>query len=801
MAEQAYAYVTLIPVAKGFKNSIEKELGGIDGIGGDIGSKTGGSFANGFGKSLKSMAVVAGSALAAVGVGQFFKESITQASDLGESINAVNKAYGDYAGDVLKLGGDVANRLGLSTVDFNAAAVRFSSFAERVVGKGGDVAGFVDDLTTRAADFASVYNIDVSEALQVFQSGLSGEAEPLKRFGINLLDSEVKAYAYANGIASVGSELTETQKTQARYGLLLESTNKTAGDFADTSDGLANSQRILSANLQNLQATVGQGLTPIFATFTSALVPLANVIFPALANFLNTYIAPGLQRAADAFKAFADTAGEGGASIGNILQNIQQGLIDFVEGGGLAQMFERIAEFRMQFFEAISKALPGIIDAMVEFIPVILQFLFNDLLPALVNELTGIITELANLLVELAPTIINALVGLIPELLEAAVSLFESLINAVIEITPMLVETLVELIPVIIKALVDNLPMLIEGAMKFFAGLIKAIIDSTPEIIRATLGLVPVIVKALIDSIPQLVRAGIDLLAGLAKGIIDNAPQILGAAVGAIGETLVNGVKDFLGIRSPSKVFETIGDNVGDGLVKGIKNSKSKVAAAAKELSKSSIPPGFEWVVGPNGPYLERSAVVSGRDMGEMTAAQDASMATMAITANLRAQGFTSQAIDKVFEAALGGSAAEVAATFNAGVELINKATNQRIMGNVQGDELARLQSQGFVLTEKVAASQEDLTKAIQDLTQTVQSGGAKSLLMAKGGLVTGPTSAVIGEAGPEVVIPLDRFENMMGMTQGSGKTVNYYAAPNQSIDAEQSLFQAMRRAKVVANW
>jgi hypothetical protein len=71
----------------------------------------------------------------------------------------------------------------------------------------------------------------------------------------------------------------------------------------------------------------------------------------------------------------------------------------------------------------------------------------------------------------------------------------------------------------------------------------------------------------------------------------------------------------------------------------------------------------------------------------------------------------------------------------------------------------------------------------------------------AKGGLVTGPTSALIGEAGPEVVIPLDRFESMMGMTGAPGKTVNYFAAPNQSIDSEQALFQAMRRAKVVANW
>jgi hypothetical protein len=69
---------------------------------------------------------------------------------------------------------------------------------------------------------------------------------------------------------------------------------------------------------------------------------------------------------------------------------------------------------------------------------------------------------------------------------------------------------------------------------------------------------------------------------------------------------------------------------------------------------------------------------------------------------------------------------------------------------------------------------------------------------LAEGGLVTGPTRALIGEAGPEMVIPLDRFESMMN-SGGDGRTVNYYAAPNKSFDAEQELRLAMTRARVLA--
>ena len=217
---------------------------------------------------------IAGAAFAGITIG--LGKSVKVASDLGESINAVNVSFGKSAQGIIDFGKTASTTLGVSAVDFNNAAVRFSAFADRIVGAGGDAAGFIRDITTRASDFASVFNIEVAEALQVFQSGLAGEAEPLKRFGINLLDSEVKAYAAANGIGQLGKELSETEKVQARYGLLLQSTNKTAGDFANTSDGLANGTRILKAQITNLQAEVGQALIPALQSVLPTLRSLTT---------------------------------------------------------------------------------------------------------------------------------------------------------------------------------------------------------------------------------------------------------------------------------------------------------------------------------------------------------------------------------------------------------------------------------------------------------------------------------------------------------------------------------------------
>ena len=91
-------------------------------------------------------------------------------------------------------------------------------------------------------------------------------------------------------------------------------------------------------------------------------------------------------------------------------------------------------------------------------------------------------------------------------------------------------------------------------------------------------------------------------------------------------------------------------------------------------------------------------------------------------------------------------------------------------------------------------------TTAAQAAVATAQKTLANTNIpaFAAGGFVTKPTIGLIGEAGPEVVTPLKDFERMMG-TIGGGQTVNYYAAPNNSLDSEQELFRAMKRAKAVA--
>lgn len=271
MAEVASAYVSILPSAKGFGRSLDNQTrGDLAKSGRRAGLTWGKTFAIGAGLLVAKKAT------------EFLGSTISAASDLNESLNAVNVTYGKQAGAVKTLGKQAATSLGLSRGEFNDLAVRFSNFADTVSGGGKATVGVLDDLTTRAADFASVMNLDVAEAATLFQSGLAGETEPLRRFGIDMSAAKVEAFALASGMVKSKDDMTEAIKVQARYRLLMKATAKTQGDFANTSDGLANKQRILGARFDNLKAVIGNNLLPIMATFVGFL---SDTVVPGIEDF------------------------------------------------------------------------------------------------------------------------------------------------------------------------------------------------------------------------------------------------------------------------------------------------------------------------------------------------------------------------------------------------------------------------------------------------------------------------------------------------------------------------------------
>lgn len=234
-----------------------------------------------------------GVALAAVGIGigisgllNFFGSAVGAASDLNEEVSKAGIVFGDSAGEVEAFADKADRALGQSKQQALAAAGGFGNMF-RTIGLADDAAaGMSMSMVQLASDMASFNNEDPSDMLDRLRAGLSGEAEPLRRFGVLLSEARVKQQAYADGIAAVGAELTEQQKVQARYNLILQDTKLQQGDFARTADGLANSQRTQAAVMENSLARIGQALLPL----AKAMTNFATDVMPGVGDAITSIL-------------------------------------------------------------------------------------------------------------------------------------------------------------------------------------------------------------------------------------------------------------------------------------------------------------------------------------------------------------------------------------------------------------------------------------------------------------------------------------------------------------------------------
>jgi len=208
----------------------------------------------------------------------FIRESIEASKNLGESQNAVTKVFGKSAGEIERFSQRAAKEVGLSARAFNEMATPLGAMLKNAGLGMGVVTDSTIDLTQRASDMASVFNTDVSTALEAIQAGLRGESDPLEKFGVGLSAVKVEAEAMAMSGKKNAKALTDQEKMLARVNLIMKQTKDTAGDFKDTSDGLANSTRIQAAQTEDLQAKIGTKMVPAMLAWNKAKLALVKVL-------------------------------------------------------------------------------------------------------------------------------------------------------------------------------------------------------------------------------------------------------------------------------------------------------------------------------------------------------------------------------------------------------------------------------------------------------------------------------------------------------------------------------------------
>ena len=235
------------------------------------------------------------------GAAVVINKSINDASNLGEAQSKVNAVFKSQAATVTAWSKTMSASFGVSARSALEAAGTYGNLFQAFGIGEVEAAKMSRKLVELAADMASFNNVPIEEALTALRSGLSGETEPLKRFGVALNDVRLRQEALNLKIYDGQGVLTVAQKSQAAYALILRDTALQQGDVARTAGGLANQKKFLAAQVEDLSGTFGAVFMPI----------MINVV-----GVIRNQVLPQMQKFIEAFKTLSPNAIVTGVQIG-----------------------------------------------------------------------------------------------------------------------------------------------------------------------------------------------------------------------------------------------------------------------------------------------------------------------------------------------------------------------------------------------------------------------------------------------------------------------------------------------------
>lgn len=231
------------------------------------------------------------------GIFDWAKQSFEAGSSIVELQNVINTAFGSVVNGYRDISGYIYD-WSKGTIDaFGVSEIAAQRYAGRLMSmfnsSGFDAseamrdsaAQMTKDLVERAGDIASFYDIGVDEAMTKMQAAMAGMSRPMRALGVNMNVANLEAFALSQGIHQSWQQMDQATQMAVRYAYMLEATKYAEGDFGRTSMSAANQVRILQLNVQQLSATIGQGLVSAIAPVLAWLNALIKRLIQAAVAF------------------------------------------------------------------------------------------------------------------------------------------------------------------------------------------------------------------------------------------------------------------------------------------------------------------------------------------------------------------------------------------------------------------------------------------------------------------------------------------------------------------------------------
>ena len=204
--------------------------------------------------------------------------AVKLASDFEESLNKVNVSFGESSKEVQSFAKTTLNSFGIAEGSALEMAALFGDMGTSMGLTQKQAAGMSTSLVGLAGDLSSFKNIRIDVAQTALASIFTGETESLKKLGVVMTEANLKQFALEQGITKTIKQMSQAEKVQLRYNFVISQSTNAIGDFARTSDGVANSTRSLQESVKELGEQFGKELLPIASDLINSLSSLVKTL-------------------------------------------------------------------------------------------------------------------------------------------------------------------------------------------------------------------------------------------------------------------------------------------------------------------------------------------------------------------------------------------------------------------------------------------------------------------------------------------------------------------------------------------
>ena len=220
---------------------------------------------------------------AGASLGVVFSESAKNASDMAEAINLFNVAMKNGREEGTKWIANLSEMSGMDMTNLMSITGLFYEMGAAVEMPHQAAMKLSKDLTELSMDISSLYNVDLETVTQNMTSGIRGMSRAVIKYGMDIRASTVEAFAKANyGITEQYETMNETNRIILRYLVMLNQASDSNSDFARTIEQPANQLRVFKQQMISLSREVGRFVVDVI----EPLLPKINGLAMALRSII-----------------------------------------------------------------------------------------------------------------------------------------------------------------------------------------------------------------------------------------------------------------------------------------------------------------------------------------------------------------------------------------------------------------------------------------------------------------------------------------------------------------------------------